>query len=146
LPWKSVNENILQLSQPNKGCGNEAPSVIVNKNKELQRISRNICHQKTEVNAECVYEVPLVTTVECFSLRKTVKCQKHGNSVASVDFQSETGVGCAVKTSKVKADSQEVDHVGKPTRVNDNSQQDATTHKSTGTKKFPTFRIQDPLW
>jgi hypothetical protein len=29
LPWKSVNENILQLSQPNKGCGNEAPSIIV---------------------------------------------------------------------------------------------------------------------
>jgi hypothetical protein len=54
LPWKSVNENILQLSQPNKGSGNEAPSIIVNKNKERQRISRNIGRQKTEVSAEYV--------------------------------------------------------------------------------------------
>jgi hypothetical protein len=54
LPWKSVNENILQLSQPNKGCGNEALSIIVNKNKEHQRISRNIGHQKTEISAEYV--------------------------------------------------------------------------------------------
>jgi hypothetical protein len=45
-------------------------------------------------------------------------------------------VGCAAKTSKVKVYSQEVDHVGKPTRANDNSQEDATTHKSTGTKNF----------
>jgi hypothetical protein len=37
-----------------------------------------------------------------------------------------------VKTSKVKVDSQEVDHVGKPTRINNDSQEDATTHKSTG--------------
>jgi hypothetical protein len=54
LPWKSINENTLQLSEPNKDCANEAPSNIVNKNKECQRISRNIGHQKTEVNAECV--------------------------------------------------------------------------------------------
>jgi hypothetical protein len=86
-------------------------------------------------------------TVECLSLRKTVEGQEHGNSVASVDFLSETGVGSAAKTSKVKVDSQEVDYVGKPTRVNDNSQEDATTRESTGSKKhFPTFRKQDSLW
>jgi hypothetical protein len=72
------------------------------------------------------------TTVECLSLRKNVNCQEHGKSVVNVLFLSETGVGCAPKTSKVKVDSQEVDHVEKPTRVNDDSQEDATTHKSTG--------------
>jgi hypothetical protein len=84
--------------------------------------------------------------VECLSLRKTVDCQEHGNSVVSVAFLSETGVGSAAETSEVKLDSQEVDHVGKPTRVKNNSQRDAITRKSSGSKKFPTFRKQDPLW
>jgi hypothetical protein len=43
------------------------------------------------------------------------------------------------------ADSQEVDHVRKSTRVNDDSQEDATTHKSTRSKKFPTSKKQDFL-
>jgi hypothetical protein len=113
LPWKSVNENIFQPAQPNKGCVNEAPFVIANNNRECQRISRNIDHQKTEVSAEYVYEVPLVTSVECRNLRKTSDCQEHGKSVASVDFLSVTEVGCAGKSSKGNVDSQEVDHVGK---------------------------------
>jgi hypothetical protein len=149
LPWKDVNENILQLAQFNKGCVNEAPFVTANNNMECQRLSRNTDCQKTGVSAEIVNKVPLVTAnnnMECLSLRRIDDCQKLGNSVVSVDFPSKNDVGCVGKTSKVNDDPQEVDYVGKPTRVNDDSQEDVITRKSTRLKKLPIIRKQDFLW
>jgi hypothetical protein len=87
LSWKDVNENILQLTQFNKGCVNEAPFVTSNNNMGCQRLNRNTDCQNTGVIVEFVKEVPLVTVdnnMECPSLMKGDDCHKLVNSVVSV--------------------------------------------------------------
>jgi hypothetical protein len=54
LPWKDVNENILQLTQFNKGCVNEAPFVTSNNNMGCQRLHRNTDCRNTGVIVEFV--------------------------------------------------------------------------------------------
>jgi hypothetical protein len=125
LPWKEVNENILQLTQFNKGCVTEAPFVTSNNNMGCQRFNRNTDCQNTGVIVEFVNEVPLVTVdnnMECLSLRKSDDCHKLVNSIVSVNLPLKTDVDCVGDISKVNDDSQGVDYVSKPTRVNDVSQ------------------------
>ena len=53
-----------------------------------------------------------------------------GDSAVGVDLLSKTDVECLGKTSK----------------VNDNSQEVVTIHKSTRLKKLPNIKNQDFLW
>jgi hypothetical protein len=68
------------------------------------------------------------------------------NSVVSVNLPLKTNVDCVGEISKVNDDSQGVDYGGKPTRVNDVSQEEVIVRKSTRLKKLPTIRKQDFLW
>jgi hypothetical protein len=123
LPWKSVNDNILQTFQLNKGSVKVTLSVAVNKNKnsDYHRFSRNVDCEKIEVSAEYDHEVSLVTTAGGSSPGMIVDCRKYENIVVSVDSQTETGVNCVAISLKGKVDSKEMDHMGKPSRVNNDS-------------------------
>jgi hypothetical protein len=158
LPWKDVNENILQLSQLNKDCEIAIPVVTADNNMECLSLNRNPDCQKTVDSAESVdfdrkgdsaNEVPLITAnnnMECLNLSGFMECQKLGDSTVSVDFLSKINVGCVGKTPNIDDDSQEVEYVGKPSRLNDNSQEDVIARKSTRLKKIPSIRNQDFLW
>jgi hypothetical protein len=121
------------MSQLNKGSLNGTPSVAVNKNKNsvYHRTSRNADCQKIQVSVEYDHEVSLVTTAG-----GGVDCRKYENTVASVDSQAETDVGCVAISLKRKVDSQAMDHAGKPSGVNNDSQEDATMRKFARLKTF----------
>jgi hypothetical protein len=145
LIWKNVNYDIFQMFQLNKGNVNGAPSVIVNNNGDCQ-ISRNMDCQKIELSDEYVHEVLPVMTVEGLSPGSTLDYQECGSSVVGVDFPAESDMGGAAGASKGKVDFQEVDHAGKPARVNNELQNYATMRKYTRLKNLSNVKKQDFLW
>jgi hypothetical protein len=74
--------------------------------------------------------------MECMSLRKGDDYHKFVNSVVSVNLPLKTNVVCLGEISKVNDDSQGVDYVGKPTRVNDVSEEELIVCKSTRLKNY----------
>jgi hypothetical protein len=145
LPWKSVNENILQQAQPSKGCANEDFTILVNNNREYQRSSKNNNRQTTGVSLEYVKEDSLASVMECLSPGKIIEYQESENSIVTADFLSVTDVIRVRKTSKGKVNSQEEDHVGKLISKNHNSEEDVVIRKSMRVKKHPNSKKQDFL-
>ena len=99
LPWRDLNENVIWLAEPNKGC----------------------YWSRSDLTGDFVNQIPPVMVnddMECPSLGgRNDDCQKLGDSAVSVGLLSQIDVKCMGKTSEVNDDLQEVVTICRSTRL-----------------------------
>jgi len=99
LPWRDLNENVSQLTQPNEGHYLSRSDLKENFGNQILTVKEN---------DDMEYPSPSCRNDDCLTF---------GDSAVGVDLLSKSGVECLGQTSKVNDDPQEDVTIRKSNRL-----------------------------